>query len=114
MKLNVLTVLNDITGKPIMAPATPGQEAEPMVLADVLVNAVMAPPAPGQSYTSAQQIERYDLGIAVHKARTSETGIEDDNEVEVSSDMASALKNDIGRLYAPVVAGQVLPMLDGR
>lgn len=112
MKLNVLTVLNDITGKPIMAPATPGQEAEPMVLADVLVNAVMAPPAPGHSYTSAQQIERYDLGIAVHKARIAERG--DSIEVEISSQMATSLKDDIGRLYAPVVAGQVLPMLDGK
>lgn len=120
MKLNVLTVLTGVEGHPLPITDQQGRpvlDAETkapinMVLADVLINAVMSPPAPGKSYTPSQQIERYDLGIATHKARASCSA--ETADIEVSSAMAAALKDDICRMYAPVVAGQVLPMLDGK
>lgn len=108
MQIDVNATINDFDGNPF--PLNPNEpDKAPMRLADVLTTALMAPAhPPGSSYPAAQAIKRYDMALAVHRSRVS--GI----TIDIDAEMAALLKNDIARLYGPMVVGQVLPILDGK
>lgn len=116
MQIDVSTVLKGIDGEPLpleqQNPALPPDpDAKKMTLGDILAFVLLAPPAHGKTYSQHQQVARYDLAITIHKARTlAEFGA----VVEIDATMAADLKSDIARMYAPIIAGQVLPILDGR
>ena len=121
MKLNVDMTLTDFTGKPLPsnnqpAPPPPGstppttpEPPAPMLLAEVLTTVLMMAPAPGQSYTPDQQVKRYNLAFAIHKAKS-----EAPYEVEITAEEALMIKADLARAFAPIVAGRVIPLLDGK
>jgi hypothetical protein len=106
MKLNVKKILIDLNGDAL------GGDS-PMSLADVLTTALLSAPHPqGSVYPADQTVKRYDLALAINTAR--KAIMFDQAEVEITADIAALLKADINRLYGPIVAGQVLPMLDGK
>lgn len=114
MKINILTGITDLDGKAI--PIDPGKPDVPLLLADVLTTALLsAPHPPGSDRPADQAVKRYDLALAINKARKLDaSGVAQDPEVEISADMAVLLKADVNRLYGPLASGQVLPMLDGK
>lgn len=108
MKLKVNTVLRDIAGEALKV-GTP-EKSEDMTLAHILIQiALQAPPPGSKGYTPEEQVQRYHLALDSHKAKEVEP-----HEIEVNVKVAAQLREDIARSYGPIVAGQVLPMLDGK
>lgn len=104
MKINVLTEIKDLRGEALKD----GDTA--ITMGSVLVGAYLAAPAnPAmQPYSPDEQVKRYQGALAVENAKGS------DGEVEIVAEIATKLKSDISRLYGPIVAGQALPLLDGK
>lgn len=103
------TVLLDLDGAPIKQQTQPGvmpkDDAPDLTVAKVLLNAALSPAqGPQQTYTPEKNAERYTLAMALNKAAVGET-------LEVSVELASDLKKDVMKLYAPLVAGQMATLL---
>jgi hypothetical protein len=112
MKLNVMTPICDLEGKPLKTnhrDAEDKTQSVDMVLADVLIQVSLMSAAPNKPYTPKQQIMRYNLALDAHKARSIEGHI-----IKISAEVAAEIKDGISLMYTPIVAGQVLPMLDGQ
>ncbi len=111
MKIDVTKTIDDLNDDPI--PLNPNEpEGAKMMLGDVLTVILLAPShPPGSEYPAAQSIQRYDLALEIHRARKAEAP---SYEVEITAEMATALKSGVNRLYAPLVSGQVLRALDGK
>ena len=99
----------DLDGNPVRIPPQPGlapAESDPeLTVAKSLVQAALASPV-GAPYSAEKSAGRFVLALELHKAKL-------DEEIEVPSDLIADLKADILRLYAPIVAGQFVTLLDG-
>lgn len=122
MKINIMLPIKNLKGDQF--PVDPNlPNGIKMVLADVLTNALLAQSyPPGSSYPAGESVKRYSLSLAIYRAQTNAPVLVSDEpgerqsgitEVDIDSTMAAALKTDIERMYGPIVAGQVLPILDG-
>ena len=97
MKINFDTPLKDFDGKPIKINAdTDG------TLANVCVEALMAA-APGETASGEEKLRRYQLASRLHAG----------GEVEISLEDAVLLKDLTGKVWPPIVVGQVWPIFDG-
>lgn len=100
-------VLTDLDGKAIPTQTQPGvvpsDDAPSLTVARVLLNAALSP-AQGQPYSPEKNSERYVLAMVLHKLADNET-------FELSVELAADLKKDIMKMYAPLVAGQMVPIL---
>jgi len=86
----------------------PGRTEEDLTVAKVLVNCCLTPPAAGaQPYSGAKTIARYEGAVRLSRAAA-------DEDVELPLDLVVDLKNDVLRLYAPIIGGQLLPILEGQ
>ena len=114
MKINIRTMIKDLKGENISNGGTgpaPPAGWPPLTYGDVFQQVLLSASYPqGSSYTPEQSVARYVLAIAVEKAKSPDQ----DGEIEVSAEMAAILKVDVARSYGPIVAGQILPALDGK
>lgn len=92
--------LFDLNGNPIKA-----GDVE-LTVAVVLVNCALAPTADGRPRAATDVASRYDLAIRLNKLAL-------DESIEIAVDLMSRLKEDVLRVYATIVAGQMLPIMDG-
>jgi hypothetical protein len=102
----------DLDGKVIKAGTEGLGNSLDLTVAVVLVNCALAPvpqtqqgAAPARKQTDIAW--RYDLALAVHKAKIGD-------EIELTPEQVVALKDDLLRLYTPIVCGQMLIVLDGK
>ena len=103
--------LIDIDGQFIRDQVTPGVPAKDddpiLTVAKVLERAALQPPAQGQSFTDKQNADRYAAAVYLHK-------VEDYVPFELELDLVTQLKAVVMRSYAPLVAGQMVPILEGK
>lgn len=123
MKLDVTTPLLAIDGTPIWSKPPVFKEnpkklnepemvteGVPMILADVLINCALEPPPQGaKPYTREQHVARYEMALGAEKAKKLDPPV-----IEINSTTAAWIIADVERLYRTIVAGQVIPMLDGK
>lgn len=116
MRINVTQVLNDLEGQPLISnPQETPDKHKPWTVGTIMINCALGAPAQNQSYTPEQQIERYQLALEVQNLLSARRdGLEDDQFINVTAEMAARLKLDVARSFAPIVGGQVLPLFDGR
>lgn len=113
MRIDVTIELKDFTGSLL-------REGDKVwTVGEVLKAASMCAPINSNQapYSSDEQIKRYQFAFSIHNAEDRARGGRLDEEsitVEVTAEMAAKLKIDIARLFGPIIAGQVLPLLDGR
>lgn len=102
-------IIRDLDGMPLVERASrPDIEPLPMTVASTLCHVALQPPAEGQPpYSADHSVERLEFAIAARRASPFGT-------FEVSKDMAKALRKDIPRFFAPLLAGQLLLVLDGK
>lgn len=108
-----IRVDHQITGLNGVPLAVSEVDSRPMELGDVLTTLALCAPPPGAPpYTAAEQVSRYQFAQAVYNGQTGQYGAE--STVELNDSLKAALKNDLCRLYGPIVGGQVHLILDGR
>ena len=100
MKINVTQVLKNINGDDLIEPNEKG-EVQPVLLRTVLVNALMIPV---EKDTGVQKVEKYSLAIDIQK----------NDEIEITAEQATMLKEVVGKPYGPVIVGPVFNLLDGK
>lgn len=103
MRINIERVLNNLDGSPLKS-----SDNTNLTVGDILSTCALSAPAQGGNYTPDQQVQRYNLAIDIKLAR------EGDGFLEITSDQATMFKADVARMFAPIAAGQVLPLLDGQ
>lgn len=109
MKIDVSKKILGLSGEDIPSSADK-PDAPPLTLAIVFTNALLAaPPQQGIPYAPEQTVARYGLALTIRDALK-----DDEPEIDITADMAVLLKADVNRCYGPIVAGQVLPLLDGK
>lgn len=112
MQVNVATPLYDYDGVQITEKgnaANPDATVTPYTVAVVLVVAATCAPPAGKIYTKQEQIDRYQLGGRVRAAAAHPSN----NYIDLTASESVMLQDDITRLFGPILAGQVLPLLDG-
>jgi hypothetical protein len=110
MQIDVSQTINNFDGTPF--PLNPGDPDGPkMTFADVMITALMAQAVPPRTYTPSQHVLRYDKAMEVYRAQHSPN---DNSNVEISAEVAAMIKEDIARIYGPMVVGQLSKKLDGQ
>lgn len=108
--------LIDIDGTPLREPAAPTRdkdgkvvEAEGPILyvAKVLERAALMPPHDGKPFTDKENADRYAAAVYLHQ-------VEPAAPFELEVDTVTILKGVVMRSYAPLVAGQMVPILEGK
>lgn len=111
MKINVRTIFKDMKGNDILSQLQGNGAPIPLTFAEVLQQTLLAQAhPPGSTYTPDQSVKRYLLATEIEKA----TSPDSSGEIEIDASMASTLQNDIPRHWGPIVAGQIVPALDGK
>ena len=102
--------LVDVDGTPIrdqVSPGVPAKDTDPILtVAKVLERAALQPPQQGQPFTDKQNADRYAAAVYLHK-------IEEYVPFELELDLVTQLKAGVMRSYAPLVAGQMVSILEG-
>lgn len=112
MQINVATPLYDYDGVQITEKgnaANPEATPTPYTVAVVLVIAATCAPPAGKIYERQEQIDRYQLGGRIRAAAAHPSN----TNLDLTASESVMLQNDICRLFGPILAGQVLPLLDG-
>jgi len=110
MEIKVGTKLLDLEGGDLKHPET----QQPWTVGLVLTTVALGAPAPGTSYNEMEQTARYIIAIDVRDAlRLVRDGMED-SAVDIPNDMLTKLKLDIMRTFGPIIAGQMVPLLNMR
>ncbi len=103
--------LIDLDGQPLrdqMSAAEPPKADAPILyVAKVLERAAMSPPTDGKAFTAKENADRYDAAVYLHQ-------VELCVPFELADDLVASLKLVITRSYAPLVAGQVINILEGK
>lgn len=103
-------VLLDLDEQPIKQQerpgVTPAPDASNLTAARVLIQAALTP-AQGQPYDTKKNAARFEAAVALNK-------LADDGEIDLDKVLIIDLQNDVNRLYAPIVAGQMAAILDGK
>lgn len=95
MKKDFNIAMTDLDGKPIEG------EGKSLTAKGVALNALLVSPS-GDSSTGEQKAKRYDLALRINATP----------ELEVSPEEIVQLKELIGKIYAPLVVGQIYKFLD--
>lgn len=79
-----------------------------MTLREVMTNSLLAPPAQGQQnprdqMDGAEKARRYYLAMEIHKTK---------KQIELTVDDVKLIKDEIGRVYPPLIVGQAYEILD--
>lgn len=101
------SVLKNINGKALKAaadPEDPGVAAPDLTVARVLIEACMSPTIDGRPRAAQKNVARYAFAIELYKSAT-------DADLDVSEDMIKELTPSLEAICAPVVGGQLFPLL---
>jgi len=93
-------VLVDLKGEPISA----GDVS--LTVATVLINCALCAPADNKPRAAKDVAGRYDLAIQLNRLAENEF-------IDIPVEAAAGLKDDMLRLYATIVSGPMLLVLDG-
>jgi len=80
-----------------------------LTLREVITNSILAPPDrsrqqhPPDPMDGNEKARRYFLAIEIHKTK---------NQIELSVDDVKLIKDEIGRVYPPLIVGQAYEILD--
>ena len=76
-----------------------------LTLREVVTNSLLAPPPQGQreQMDGNEKARRYYLAMEIHKSK---------KQVELSVDDIKLIKDEIGRVYPPLIVGQAFEILD--
>ena len=77
-----------------------------LTVAVVLVNCALAPTGNGQQRSPKDIADRYELAIRLNSLKV-------DESFDITPELMVSLKDDLCRVYATIVAGQMLPIMDG-
>lgn len=77
-----------------------------MTVAVVLVNCALAPTPDGKSRSESDVASRWELALRVNKTAVGES-------FDVAPELIVKLKEDVLRVYTTIIAGQMLPILNG-
>lgn len=114
IKLDVNTPLTNYDETPLKLGSIIDRESpldkkeEPLLLGHILINAALSPSG-NKTYSGEEHITRFQLAFHTYKAFKATP-----STIDLSAEAAAFIKDDIRRIYAPLIAGQVLPMLDGK
>jgi len=97
MKLKNVALL-DLASGPIML------NDAPLTVGTVMINAVLAPTEDNKARPAVDAVRRYELAKRLHL-------VEKDDPFEIPDDLVKDLGNDVLRLYATIVSGQMLLMM---
>ncbi len=97
MKINFLTPILDLKGKPI-----PNGETA-LTLGDVVITAMFATTPDDQSAPAHKKVKQFKLALLA------EAG----GEAEISSEDAAFLKERIGKVYNALVVGRAFELIEG-
>ena len=95
IEVNVAQTLMDLEGEPLT-----NSEGETVTLRDALINGLMNTEG---NTPAKEQFERYQLAQRIHGR----------DIVEFSSEEVTELKEAVGKVYRPLVTGQVWTILEG-
>ena len=101
MKINFEQVLVDLKGENIKD-GRDGQ-GEILKLKTVCVNSLLSDFQDERS-TGEEKVERYELAKKIHAG----------GEIDLKTEKIAMLKQRVGKLYLPIVVGQVYEMLEGK
>jgi len=98
MKINTKKVLVKFDGSPIQDVVN--DKTTDAIVRDALVNSLMAP---NEKDSGAKKLEKYDLAMRIYKQ----------DEVDLTAEEAATIKECVGKLFAPIIVGQIFKLLDG-
>lgn len=115
MNINIARTLSNLDGTPLLVDSNAPADAQQIwTVGAVFITCLLSAPIPNQPYPPADNVARYQLALEIQNMLSLiRDGIEGDEEVAVTAEIAVKLKLDIARLFGPLVAGQVIPLLDG-
>lgn len=115
MNINIARTLINLDGTPLLVdPAAREENRQIWTVGSVFITCLLSAPPAGQTYAPADSVSRYQLALDIQNMLSLiRDGIEGDEEVAVTVEMAVKLKADIARMFGPLVGGQVIPLLDG-
>lgn len=100
-------ILRDLDGQPILErSANPQIEPITMTVASTLRYVALQPPPEGQTYTAKQTTVRLEAAIECHRAWGGKCMV-------ISSEAVKEFLRDVPRFFAPLVAGQLIAVLEG-
>lgn len=101
-------VLTQLDGTPAPANERVTGTDEVLTLGRVLINAALSPDTANgmKPVNSGDSVARYELAMRLYK-----TAI--DQAFDVKNDLLMRLQNDILRLYAPLISGQIILLFEG-
>lgn len=101
MKVKTDVVLTNLDGEPLKDADAKG-EAVDATLKMCVINALLAPAQQGQKpETGVEKLKKYNLASKVN----------DNEEIELSAEEISLIKDRVGELFPPLVVGQVFKLL---
>jgi hypothetical protein len=76
-----------------------------LTLREVITNSILSPQPQNQRepISGAEKARRYNIAIMVHKAK---------KQVELDLEDVTLIKDEIGRIYPPMIVGQSFEILD--
>lgn len=96
MKIDFNIELKDMNDKPIME-----AKDKPLTLDKVCVNAILSE-IPDEKTTGEQKLQRFKLAKKIYGA----------GEIDIASEEIVLIKDKVGKLYLPLVVGQVFLILE--
>jgi hypothetical protein len=97
----VNTALVDMTGNVIKAGDVD------MTVAIVLVNCALSATPDGKTRSKTEVASRYDLALRLNVLKLGDS-------IDIPVEMVARLTDDVLRVYTTIIAGQMLPVLDGQ
>jgi hypothetical protein len=101
MVIDVSKNLVQLNGQPIMDMDEQGN-AVPATVKNALVNAVLSPE---QNEKGTQKVQKYELAKKLYRA---------EKDVEVTAEEVVLIKKRVEELFAPLIVGQIVELLEGR
>jgi hypothetical protein len=101
-------VLTQLDGTPAPANERVTGTDEVLTLGRVLINAALSPDTANgmKPVNSGDSVARYELAMRLYNTAIDQT-------FDVKNDLLMRLQNDILRLYAPLISGQIIRLFEG-
>lgn len=78
-----------------------------LTVAIVLVNCALSPTPDGKTRSKSEVASRYDLALRLNALKLGES-------IDIPVEMVAQFTDDVLRVYTTIIAGQMLPILDGQ
>lgn len=109
MKIDVKRVLKGLENEPLID----ATDKKPYTVGRALTTGLLGGQKQGDDpYKKDEHVARYMLAMEIQRALSVPEG--EDSTVDISSERASSLQEDIRRHFGPIMAGPLMLILDGR